>query len=146
MNENKNKTSKKPLFKTIVIIAIIFIFVFIVARYTTDEDFRSYINVNILRKEVSEASLTTIELDSDSNPTIYAYDKYISVLSKNTLTSYTSSGKVSSELSVNISVPLVETNGKYLVLAEQNGDRIYLISGSNILWQKTVDISLFVFE
>ena len=134
-----NNKSKTPLLKTIIVIFSLFVLVFVVARYITDEDFRTYININILRKEVSESALTTIELDSDSNPTIYAYDKYISVLSKNTLTSYTSSGKINSELSVNISIPLVETNGKYLVLAEQNGDRLYLISGSNILWQKTID-------
>lgn len=125
--------------KSAIIVIILLIIVFIVARYATDESFRSYIDINILRKEVSESTLTTIEIDPDSNPTVFAYDKYVSVLSKNTLSTYTSSGKVSSELNVNISVPLFESNGKYMVLAEKDDDKLYLISGSNILWEKNVD-------
>jgi len=136
---NNKEIHNSSKLKSIIIIIILLTIVFLVARYITNEEFRSYIDTKILKKEISDTSLTTIEVDPDSNPSIYAYDKYIAILSKNTLTSYTSSGKISSELNVNIAVPLVETNGKYLVLAEQDSDKIYLISGSNIIWQKTVD-------
>ena len=139
MKINNKEIHNSSKLKSIIIIIILLTIVFLVARYITNEEFRSYIDTKILKKEISDASLTTIEVDPDSNPSIYAYDKYIAILSKNTLTSYTSSGKISSELNVNIAVPLVETNGKYLVLAEQDSDKIYLISGSNIIWQKTVD-------
>lgn len=138
MNNNKKEMTTSRI-KSAIIVIILLIIVFIVARYATDESFRSYIDINILRKEVSESTLTTIEIDPDSNPTVFAYDKYVSVLSKNTLSTYTSSGKVSSELNVNISVPLFESNGKYMVLAEKDDDKLYLISGSNILWEKNVD-------
>ncbi len=139
MKINNKEIHNSSKLKSIIIIIILLTIVFLVARYITNEEFRSYIDTKILKKEISDTSLTTIEVDPDSNPSIYAYDKYIAILSKNTLTSYTSSGKISSELNVNIAVPLVETNGKYLVLAEQDSDKIYLISGSNIIWQKTVD-------
>lgn len=136
---NNKETHNSSNLKSIIILIILFSIVFLVARYITNEDFRLSVDTKILKKEVSDISLTTIEVDPDSNPSLYAYDKYIAILSKNTLTSYNSSGKISSELSVNIAVPIVETNGKYLVLAEQDSDKIYLISGSNIIWQKTVD-------
>ena len=142
MVDKKTEKSNSSRLKSAIIAILLFAAVIIVARYATDENFRSYIDINILRKEVPESSLKTIEIDPDSNPIVFAYDKYIAVLSKNTLTSYTSSGKSSSELNVNISVPLCETNGKYMVLAEKDDDKIYLISGSNILWEKSVDGSI----
>ena len=142
MNDNKKEEANKSGIKSAIIVIILLAAVFIVARYATDESFRSYIDINFLRKEVSESTLTTIEIDPDSNPTVFAYDKYVSVLSKNTLTSYTSSGKAFSELNVNISIPLYETNGKYLVLAEKDDNKVYLISGSSIIWDKTVDGSI----
>lgn len=128
MKINNKETHKSSKLKTLILIIILFTVIFLVARYITNEDFRSYINTKILKKEVSNLSSTTIEIDPDSNPFIYAYDKYITVLSKNTLLSYNSSGKVSSELNINVAVPLVESNGKYLVIAEQDSDKIYLVS------------------
>lgn len=141
INKRKDK-NKNSVVKTIILILIAIFIVFVIARYTTDKNFRYYIDTNILKKEVSESTVTTIEIDSDSNPSVFAYDKYITVLNKNTLTSYTSSGKIDSELNVNISVPLVETNGKYMILAEKDGDKIYLISGSNIIWENSIDGSI----
>lgn len=49
---------------------------------------------------------------------------------------------MSAELDVNISVPLVATNEEYMVLAEKEGQTIYLISGSNILWQNKLEGSI----
>ena len=134
--ENKIKSNKSK-----VSIFIIFAIILIVlsARYLTDEEFRNFININILRKEVVESTLNTIEIDSDVNPYVYAYDKYITVLSKNKLTEYTSDGDVASELDMNISVPLVSSNGKYMVIAEKDGQKIYLVSGSNILWHTNIE-------
>jgi hypothetical protein len=49
---------------------------------------------------------------------------------------------VVSELSVNISVPLVDTNEKYMAIAEKDGQKIYLISGENILWDTSIEGSI----
>ena len=125
--------------KILIFILVAFFIIIVVARYTTDEEYRSFIDSSILRKEVSETNLTSIEINTDSNPSVYAYDKYIVVLSKNKLLEYDSEGKKAAELAVNISIPLVETNGKYMVLAEKDGQKLYLISGSNILWSTTID-------
>ncbi len=131
--------AKNSATKILILICVGIFIVFTVARYTTDEDFRYDIDTNLLRKQVSESNLNTIEINSDYNPSVYAYDKYITVLSKNKLTEYTSDGKNVAELDVNISVPLVASNEKYMVMAEKNGKTVYLISGSNILWENTVE-------
>lgn len=125
--------------KILILICVGIFIVFTVARYTTDEDFRYDIDTNLLKKQVSESNLNTIEINSDYNPSIYAYDKYITVLSKNKLVEYTSDGKSIAELEVNISVPLISSNEKYMVMAEKNGKIVYLISGSSIVWQNSVE-------
>ena len=135
INNNK-EVHKGSKLKSLIIIIILFTVVFLVARYITNEEFRLYVDTKIFKKELSSNTLSTIEIDPDSNPYIYAYDKYIAVLCKNTLTSYTSSGKKSSELSINIAVPLVETNEKYMVIAEKDSDKIYLISRSKYYMAK----------
>ena len=42
-------------------------------------------------------------------------------------------------MEVNISKPVNASYGKYLVLAELDGSKIYLISGTSILWQKDIE-------
>lgn len=142
MKEEKNTKSKDAILKVFILVFIITMVIIVIARYVTDEDFRYDIDTNVFKKEISETNLNTIEIDSDTNPSVFAYDKYITVLSKNKLSEYTSDGKVSAEIDVNISVPLVATNEKYMVLAEKDGQRIYLISGSNVLWQNTLEGSI----
>ena len=106
----------KSVFKACIIFVLIVFTVFIASRYLIDEEFRSYVDVNILKKELSEVNVNTIELNSDTNEYVYAYDKYITVLSKNSLNSYIGNGSLDSKIDVNISVPLVESSGKYMVL------------------------------
>lgn len=142
MKEEKNIKPKKSTFKFLIIFILAILIVFCVAKYITDDDFRYKIDTNLLKKQVSESNLKNIEIDSDDNPSVFAYDKYITVLSKNTLTEYTSDGNSVAKLDVSISVPLVETNGNYMVMAEKGGQKIYLISGTSILWQNNIEGSI----
>lgn len=142
MKEEKNIKPKKSTLKLLILFIIAIFIVFCVAKYITDDDFRYKIDTDLFKKEVSEENLKNIEIDSDDNPSVFAYDKYISVLSKNTLTEYTSDGNVAAKLDVSISIPLVETTGKYMVMAEKGGQKIYLISGTSILWQNSIDGSV----
>lgn len=142
VKEEIKNNHKKPNAKIVIIVILAFAIVIVCARYLTDEEFRSYIDTNILKKEVAESTLNTIEIDSETNPTIYSYDKYITILSKNKLKEYTSDGKPEVELDVNIAVPLIASNEKYMVIAEKNGKKIYLISGNNILWNGEVEGSI----
>lgn len=137
--KEKETKSNKSVIKACLIFLIVVFIIFMVARYLTDEEFRGAFDTYILKKQLTESNLSTIEINSDTNPYIYAYDKYITVLNKNTLSAYTSDGSVYSEFDVTISVPLVSSNGKYMVLAELDGQKVYLISGSNIIWQNDIE-------
>ena len=86
LNKIKNKKEKS---KFLTFLLIVFLIVFFMARYTTDEGFRTMIDVNILKKEVAESTLTKIDIDLESNPNIFAYDNYIAILTKNKLSQYT---------------------------------------------------------
>lgn len=142
MNVEKNIKNNNSTSKILFLVFFIIVVVFITARYATDEEFRSLININVFKKEVSESTLNKIEIDLASNSNIFAYDKYIAVLNKNKLSEYTSDGKKIAELDINISVPLVDRKGKYMVIAEKEGHKLYLISGANILWSNTVEGSI----
>ena len=139
MKDENIVDSKNSFLKTSLLIILGFCIVIIVARYITDENFRSEIDSNIFGKQVAESSLNSIEINTDTNPAIFAYDKYIAILSKNKLSAYTSKGTLASELDVNISVPLSHSDGKYMVLGEKDGDKLYLISEGRILWNTKVE-------
>ena len=47
-----------------------------------------------------------------------------------------------SENEVKISSPIFTSNNRFLASAEENSDSIYLISGSNILWQNDLEGSI----
>lgn len=140
-SEGESKTFRKRHSKLkIIILSIISIIVILVlASYTTNQDFRNYIDLNILGKQVTENSLETIEINSDDNPTIFAYDSYIGVLSKNNLNIYNSNATVISELDIDISTPIIETNDQYAIIAEDGGNKFYVINNIDISWQGRVD-------
>lgn len=138
----KEKREKKSPVKICIIFLVMIFVIFTIARYITEEEFRNIIDTHILKKELTESSLGTIEINSDTNPYIFACDKYINVLSKNTLVQYVENGTISGKMDVNISKPLIDVNEKYVVLAEEKGERIYLISDSQIIWQNTLEGSI----
>ena len=75
----------------------------------------------------------------ENSPNIFAYDKYIVTLEKNTLTQYSQSGKKEGSLEIQVSDPIFDAEGKYLVVAEKNKQKIYLIYNDNIVWEKDIE-------
>lgn len=139
MDDEKNVDSRSSFLKIALLIILGFCIVIIVARYVTDENFRAEIDTNVFGKQVLESSLKTIEINSEEAPNIFAHGKFISILSKNKLKTYDEKGILISEVDANVSVPIAHTSGNYMVLAEKNGDRLYLISGGSILWDTKVE-------
>ena len=140
MTSKSEKLNK--VFKLFIYIILVTIIIVLSALYITNEKFRNTFDEIVLKRNVSQNNLTSIEINSETTQGIYAYDKYITVLSKNVLTSYNSSGKEESKIDVRISKPIIASNEKYMVIAEQNGKKVYLISGSNLLWQEDLDGSI----
>ena len=93
-----------------------------------NEDAREWININVLRKEINEDDVATIKIDADKTQYIYAYDKYIVILSGGKLEIYNNYASKINELEVSISNPIFDKNGNYLTIGETNGQKVYLIS------------------
>lgn len=138
--ENRKKFHKKFSKLRIIILSIISIIIIVVlAYYTTNQDFRNYVDMNVFGKQVTENSLETIEINSDDNPTIFSYSSYIGVLSKSKLNLYNSKAKSVAELDINVSTPIVSKNGNYVIIAEDGGNKFYVINNTEIIWQGSVD-------
>ena len=137
-NMIRKLNGKKVLILAIIVILII-VFIVLFSVYCSYKPFRETIDKYVLMKNVVEDSTASIQLDEGESNNIFAYDKYITVLSKNKLINYNSFGKSDGEVSVEITTPIVSTNGKYLLIAEKNKKRIYLISGNEIIWEKELD-------
>ena len=137
--EFKPKFDIRNYKKYIIMGIIAVILITLVLFYCFNSNFRNFITIYVFRKSISQDKLTTISLNEEESSFSYAYDKYIVVLSKNTLSTYNSSGNVISENEVTIASPIFSSNNRFLAVAENNGDSIYLVSGSNIIWQGKVD-------
>lgn len=137
--ENIKQINKKKI--TIIIIVAITITVGIITfiAYCVNKPFRDILDKYVLMKNVIEDTTNSIILEEDDNNNVYAYDKYISVLSNHTLKNYNSSGKLEGELAIEVTTPIVRTNGKFLLMAEKDQSKIYLISGNELIWQKDLE-------
>ena len=135
-NENKNK-----IIKVLIIFSIV-ILILLISLYIANESVRAFLDRYILRKEVVQDKTTSIELKTEDNESVYAYDKYITVLSKNKLFCYTGLGNIGAELEVTINKPIYSADNRFLCIAEDKGRKIYLISGNNILWQNDLEAEI----
>ena len=138
-NKTKSKEKNNLITKRLIIASILIFIVIVVANYVTNEETRSYINRNILKKELVENSIKSIEINSEDNIKIYSYSKYISILSKNKLKIYDSSTKNIKTLDIEISKPIVASEEEYLVIAESEGKSIYLVKDTNIVWKNEIE-------
>lgn len=144
IDEGKNVIKKRELNKKKVLIAgivgiVILIFLILFIIYSASKSFREVVDKYILMKNVVEDSTASISLEENENNNIFAYDKHITILNKNELINYNSSGKEEGRLTVEISNPLIATNGKYLLIAEKDKSKIYLVSGNQLIWQADLE-------
>ena len=137
--EKARQLNTKKLILTIIIGIIAIIIITLICIYMGNRNFRDFIDKYVLMKNVTENNLNSITLDEPENIQVYAYDKYISIFSQNKLVGYNASGKKEYELSVEMSDPIIDTNNRFLLIAEKGKQKIYLISGNSIVWQKDLD-------
>lgn len=139
LNFPSRKLNKKKMIIFISICSLLLILLILGIIYAFNYSFREFVDIYIFRKEIKSDSLSTIEISSDEDYYTYAYDKYIAILNKNILYTYNSSGDITKENDVNIVSPIFASNNKFLVIGENGGNSIYLVSGTNVVWQTTVD-------
>lgn len=132
---------RKSIIKVSILVTFIIFLVILSALYITNVNFRTSVE-KFFDKEVAENNLKSIEINSEENPIISAYDKYIVVFSKGVLKIYNQNGEVVSSNDINITSPMMQTNGKYLIIAENGGKKFCVVYDNQILWQESVEGSI----
>lgn len=135
----KKKLNKRKAFIVLVIIILFILICTLTILYNLNSSVQSFMDNYIFRKNISSENLPTVEFNSDDVTAIYGYDKYIALLNKNSLTAYSSSGKKEFTIDLAVGTPIAKTAGSYLVVGEKNSQKLYLVNGSNILWQNEVE-------
>ena len=138
-DKKPRKLNKKKVVIVGIVAAVILVFLILFIIYSASQSFRDIVDKYILMKNVIEDSTNFISLEENDTNNVYAYDKYICVLNKNTLRNYNSYGKEEGEITIEIRNPITATNGRYLLIAEKEKNKIYLISGNEIVWQKDLE-------
>ena len=139
INEYKEKKAIKIRLIIIFILIIINIILLLFLLYRKNEKFKLWTDEYIFNKNIINEDNPYIEIDSSENLSVYAYEKYITILEKNVLTGYYSNATKAYELDININNPIYAKNNKYLCIAENNGNNIYLINNENIVWQMNLE-------
>lgn len=141
--KRKKKINSKKVFIAGIIGLMLIIFIILFIIYSASQSFRNLLDKYVFMKNVVEDSTSVINLNEDESENVYAYDKYICVLSENTLINYNSSGKEEGKVNIEITTPEVATNGRYILIGDKDTTKdknnIYLISGNEIIWKKEIE-------
>lgn len=139
---DKNSTKKINKHKIVGVIILVIIIILIVITYIAykaNENVKIYIDDKILQKNIEENNLNKILLEDYDKSNIFAYQDKILILKSNILEQYNTSGKKESELNIEISTPLTSTENEYLMIAEEQSSKVYMIEDSKIKWEKNLE-------
>ena len=140
MDEEKKIRRKFNIRKAVrigLIATIIITIIVIISLYIVKENFRKWIDINLLRKEISTEDVASIDLDINKSNQVYAFSKYIVVLSNKTISLYNDSGNKVSEIDTEINKATFDSADKYLAVAEEGGKNFNIIFDKNYMWSGT---------
>lgn len=135
----QKKVNKKKVIISIIIAIVLIIFITITIIYANNKNVRDWIDKNIFQKEKTQNNLPSIEIEESDNSSIYAFNKYIGVLNKNNFNIYDSTGKEENKLTLEITKPIFNDDNRYLAVAEEKGQKLYLIEDKDIIWEKEIE-------
>ena len=135
----EKKINKKKIIITILITIIVVFSIIVGGLYTSNKQVREWIDKNIFRKEVLQDKVTTIDLKEDQNANIYAFNKYIGILNKTEFSIYGNTGNEEKKLEIQISNPIFNSANRFLAIAENKGQKFYVIVDKEISWDATVE-------
>lgn len=135
----EKKVNKKKLITVIIMTILLLTFIILSIVYVNNKDARNWIDKNIFQKEKTQNSLQSIEIEESDNSSIYAFNKYIGILNKNKFQIYSNTTQKDKELTIEITKPIFSSNNRYLAIAEEKGQKIYLIEDKEILWERSVE-------
>ena len=140
-NELQNRRRNRIIKLTILFIFILITSVFCILTcvYFNNVNFRMWCDENIINKEISQSKVKKIVISKDENVQVFAYDKYICVLRKKTLEFYNRIGSKENSIEIDITNAEFSTTGRYLTICEKNGQKFYLISGKEKIYENEVE-------
>lgn len=142
-NINENKAlNKKKIAITIIFAIIIIIITMFILLYIYNKNFRNWADMHVLMKNVTEGTLSSIDIDVGKSSSIYAYDKYVAILDEAKIRIYNSSAKEVNSIDMSVNNPILKSNGKYLVIGEKGKQKIHLVSGTKSVWDADVEGSI----
>lgn len=134
----KNISKNQKIFIILFLILIISV-ILVFSLYFNNINVRKWIDVNILKKEIKSENLPTIELTEDKNIKTCAFNRYIGTLNGNEFNIYDNIGKKLKSLEIEIVNPIFSSNGRFLVIAENKGSKLYVIEDKEIIWEKEIE-------
>lgn len=137
--QTQRKSKLKKLSAFIVFLIMIIAIIVLMVIYMYNIDFRRWCDENLLMKEIKQEKTKSIELDGDENTQIYAYDKYICIFRKKALEMYNKVGTKVETIELDINKAVFNSAGRYLAIFEENGQKFYLISGKEKLFENEVE-------
>lgn len=130
---------KKKIIRISVIVVTAIGITGYVALYNVSGDFRNFMDVYILNKEIVQNDAKTLKISNLSKDEVVAYNNLIGILKNNQFEIYNSNLERTELLEIKITNLISSAKGKYIVLAEQNGQKVYLIKDKQILWEQEVE-------
>ena len=131
--------NKRKVISLIIIFLLILLFTVVGILYENNNSVRNFLDKYVFLKEKHENNLPKITITSASDINTYAFKGNILILENNLLTAYNSNGNKEYTLDIEIANPIFESAGSYLCIGEKNGEKLYVISDKNIIWQKDLE-------
>ena len=135
----EKKINKKKIIISIVISIVVVALIVIIALYMTNAQIREWVDTNILRKEVLQDKVATIDLEEEQSANVYVFNKYIGILNKNQFSIYGNNGNEEAKLEITITNPIFNADNRFLVIGESNGQKIYLLEDKQIVWENSIE-------
>lgn len=133
------KVNKKKIIITTIIVIIVVAIIVVIGLYLSNKQAREWIDKNIFRKEIEQDTAATIELNEEQTGNIYAFNRYIGILNQTKFTIYGNTGNEEASLDIQISNPIFSSANRFLAIAENKGQKLYLLEDKNISWEAQVD-------
>ena len=137
----QKKVNKKKIVIATIIGILLITLISMTIIYINNKEARNWIDKNIFQKEKTQNNLPSIEIDESDSSNIYAFNKYIGILNKNNFQIYDNTAKKENKLTIEISKPIFTSNNRYLAIAEEKGQKLYLIEDRDIAWETEVWIA-----
>lgn len=136
-NRRKSRITKLIILILILLLIIAIIVMFII--YYNNVEFRTWCDENVIKKEILQDDVKTIEINKNDNVQVYAYDKYICILQKKKIDFYNRVGSKVGSIDIDIVNAEFVSAGRYLAISEKDGQKFYLISGKEKIFEKEIE-------